>query len=109
MLVSLMKKKDYICPNPEDTTEFRFVDENMKTAWSTVNVSQHPKYYTSDIEDEKIDIGGFFNKDKFFHDNTYPDSTTTLPEDANKINLEKYFVIIMIVLQLNTSKTYRRY
>ena len=37
----------------------------MKTAWSTVNVSQHPKYYTSDIEDEKIDIGGFFNKDNF--------------------------------------------
>tara|TARA_Y100001958_G_scaffold160112_2_gene166456 strand:- start:18397 stop:19164 length:768 start_codon:yes stop_codon:yes gene_type:complete len=85
------EKKDFISPNPEDTTEFRFVDENMKTAWSNVNVSQHPKYYTSDIEDEKIDIGGFFNKDKFFHDNTSPDSTTTLPERCKQNKFGEVF------------------
>ena len=85
------EKKDYISPNPEDTTEFRFVDENMKTAWSSVNVSQHPKYYTSDIEDEKIDIGGFFNKDKFFNDNTSPNSTTTLPERCKQNKFGEVF------------------
>ena len=85
------EKKDYISPNPEDTTEFRFVDENMKTAWSSINVSQHPKYYTSDIEDEKIDIGGFFNKDKFFNDNTSPNSTTTLPERCKQNNFGEVF------------------
>lgn len=85
------EKKDYISPNPEGTTEFRFVDENMKTAWSTVNVSQHPKYYTSDIEDEKIDIGGFFNKDKFFNDNTSPNSTTTLPERCKQNKFGEVF------------------
>ena len=48
-------KKDFISPNPEGSTEFRFVEENPKTAWSTVNVSQHPEYYTSNFEDEKVD------------------------------------------------------
>lgn len=85
------EKKDYISPNPEDTTEFRFVDENMKTAWSTVNVSQHPKYYTSDVEDEKLDIGGFFNKDNFFNDNTSPNSTTTIPERCKQNQFGEVF------------------
>jgi hypothetical protein len=74
------EKKDFISPKPQNTTEYRFVDENMKTAWSNVNVSQHPKYYTSDISDEKIDVGGFFDREKFFNDNTSPRSITTLPE-----------------------------
>ena len=74
------EKKDFISPNPEDTTEYRFIDENMKTAWSNINVSQHPKYYTSDVQDEKINIGGFFNKEKLYNDNTSPNSITTLPE-----------------------------
>ena len=74
------EKKDFISPNPEDSTEFRFIDENMKTAWSEVDVSQHPKYYTSDLQNEKINIAGFFNNDQFYHDNTSPNSNTTLPE-----------------------------
>ena len=73
-------KKDFISPNPEGSTEFRFVEENPKTAWSTVNVSQHPEYYTSNFEDEKVDTSGFFNQDQFFHDNTSPNSQTNLPE-----------------------------
>jgi len=52
----------------------------MKTAWSEVDVSQHPKYYTSDLQNEKINIAGFFNNDQFYHDNTSPNSNTTLPE-----------------------------
>lgn len=78
------EKKDFISPNPEESTEYRFIDENMKTAWSEVDVSQHPKYYTSDMKDEKINIGGFFNNDQFFHDNTSPNSNTTLPERCSR-------------------------
>jgi hypothetical protein len=74
------EKKDFISPNPEDSTEYRFIDENMKTAWSEVDVSQHPKHYTSDIQDEKINIAGFFNNEQFFHDSTSPNSNTILPE-----------------------------
>ncbi len=78
------KKKDYISPNPEGSTEFRFVDEDPKTAWSTVNVSQHPRYYTSNFEDEKVDTSGFFNEEQFFHDNTSPHSKTNLPDRCTR-------------------------
>ena len=81
---NLAGDKDFISPNPAGTTEYRFIDENMKTAWSNIDVSQHPKYYTSDMEDEKINISGFFNKDNFFHDNTSPNSKTTLPERCTR-------------------------
>tara|TARA_Y100001935_G_C17172608_1_gene441025 strand:+ start:117 stop:872 length:756 start_codon:yes stop_codon:yes gene_type:complete len=74
------EKKDFISPNPQGTTEYRFIDGNFKTAWSTDQVSQHPKYYTSNVEDEKVDIAGFFNNTQFYHDRTSPNSTTTLPE-----------------------------
>ena len=56
------QKKDFISPNPEGSTEFRFVDESPKTAWSNVDVSQHPQYYTSNFEDEKVDTSGFLMK-----------------------------------------------
>lgn len=81
---NIRQNKDFISPNPEDSTEYRFIDENMKTAWSNVDVSQHPKYYTSDMQDEKINVAGFFNNDQFFHDNTSPNSNTVLPERCKK-------------------------
>lgn len=77
---TFQEDKDYISPNPEGSTEFRFIDENPKTAWSTTNVSQHPKYYTSNFENEKMDLSGFFNKDKFYGDKTSPNSTSNLPD-----------------------------
>ena len=78
--INQMKDTSGITPNPEGTTEFRFVDENPKTAWSTINVSEHPQYYTSNFEGEKIDTSGFFNQDKFYHDNTSPHSKKDLPD-----------------------------
>ena len=35
-----------VSPNPIKTTEYSFVGENTGKAWSEVNVSQHPTYYT---------------------------------------------------------------
>ncbi len=88
------KERSGIVPNPEGTTEFRFVDEDPKTAWSTVNVSQHPQHHTSNFEGEKIDTSGFFNQDQFFYDNTSPHSQTNLPDrctvDANNNVLCNY-------------------
>ena len=81
---SFDQNKDFISPNPEGSTEFRFIDENPKTAWSTTNVSQHPKYYTSNFEDEKIDTSKFFNEQQFYHDNTSPLSKTILPDRCTK-------------------------
>lgn len=82
----LNQKKDFISPNPEGSTEYRFVEETPKTAWSTIDVSQHPQYYTSNFKDEKTDTSGFFNEDQFFHDNTSPHVQTNLPDRCSVNN-----------------------
>ncbi len=87
VFVKPILKKDTISPNPSGSTELRFVEETPKTAWSTVDVSQHPKHYTSNFENEFLDTSGFFNKDNFFHDKLSPYSSNSLPDrcikDAN--------------------------
>ena len=37
-------------------------------AWSDENVSNYPKYYTSDIQDELTDTGSFFDNENQFTD-----------------------------------------
>jgi len=73
-------KEDIISPNPIDSTEYRFVDENPKIAWSKINVSQHPSYYTSNFENELTNTGEFFNENMIFNDRTSPYSSTILPD-----------------------------
>ena len=72
-------KHDIISPNPENTTELRFVDEDNKGAWSSINVSQHPKYYTSNFTNELTNVGAFF-KNNQFNDNTSAYSKDNLPD-----------------------------
>jgi len=72
-------KHDIISPNPENTTELRFVDEDNKGAWSSINVSQHPKYYTSNFTNELTNVGAFF-KNNQFNDNTSAYSKNNLPD-----------------------------
>lgn len=76
----LLVKEDSLSPNPIGTTEYRFVDENPKTAWSDINVSQHPEHYKSNFTDELTNSGGFFDNDQFYHDRTSPQSKTNLPD-----------------------------
>ena len=71
--------KDIISPNPTNTTELRFVEENDEKAWSDVEVSQHPKYYTSNFTNELTNVGAFF-KNNQFHDNTSAYSKNNLPD-----------------------------
>ena len=67
-------KEDTLSPNPIGTTEYKFIDENPKFAWSDINVSQHPEYYKSNFTDELTNTGGFFDNDD---DNSYHDRTSS--------------------------------
>jgi len=75
-------KSDGLSPNPIGSTEYRFVEENPKLAWSDINVSQHPEHHTSNITDELTNSGGFFDNDddNFYHDRTSHKSKTNLPD-----------------------------
>jgi len=81
-------KKDFISPNPIDSTEYRFIGENPKSAWSDQQVSHHPSFYKADFKNELTQSGKFFDEDKNFHDITSPKSQNHLPDrckfDDNK-------------------------
>jgi len=64
-------RKDRLCQNDTGTEELRsfVLDENkMDNSWSDINVSDHPKFYTNDIQNELTDIGSFFDKNNMYHD-----------------------------------------
>ena len=69
-----------VSPNPIKSTEYSFVGENTGKAWSEVNVSQHPTYYTSNVKDELTNAGLFFNEKKQFNDITSPQAVNNLPD-----------------------------
>jgi len=69
-----------VSPNPIDSTEYRFVDEENTKAWSEVNVSQHPSHYTSNIKDELTNTGTFFSNNMQFNDITSPQAKDNLPD-----------------------------
>jgi hypothetical protein len=75
-------KTDTLSPNPIGTTEYKFIDENPKYAWSDINVSQHPEHYKSNFTDELTNSGGFFDNDdnNSYHDRTSYRSKTNLPD-----------------------------
>ena len=73
-------KEDIISPNPIDSTEYRFVEENQDNAWSEIDVSQHPSYHKSNFNSELTNPGGFFKYDNEFNDKTSPKSENHLPD-----------------------------
>ena len=76
-------KKDFISPNPLGSTEYTFAEfdgEKTTNAWTDDNVSQHPAFYRSEIEDEKTNIGRFFDVNNRFNDKTSVNSTNNLPD-----------------------------
>lgn len=79
-----------IMANPGDSTEYRFVEENPKKAWSDKNVSQFPKYHSSTKIGEFTKTGGFFDSNLVYNDNISANSTKNLPDrcflnDNNKV------------------------
>ena len=81
-------RKDRLSQNDIHLEEMRpFVTDEkiVEDAWTDKNVSEHPKYYTSDIKDELTNSGSFFNKNNQFNDKT-SDNTDVLPSDNCYVN-----------------------
>ena len=56
-------------------------DNDSDSAWTDTNVSEHPKFYDSNIKgDELTNVGGFFDKSNQFSDTTSC-NTYALPSD----------------------------
>ena len=73
--------KDHMEGKEEEINcEGKPVNSDYKKAWTDENVSKNTKYYTSDIKDEKTDVGQFFNKNKEFVDITSHKSKDVIPE-----------------------------
>ena len=76
-------RKDRLSGNDIGTGEMRSFTTNDEpdTSWSDVNVSHHPKFYTSDIKDELTNVGSFFDKNNQYNDKT-SSNTNVLPSDS---------------------------
>jgi len=76
-------KKDFISPNPIGSTEYNFAefnDDKTSYAWTNNNVSQHPSFYRSEIENERTNVGEFFDVNNKYNDKTSVYSTNNLPD-----------------------------
>jgi len=76
-------RKDTMPQNDIGSEEMRpFVtdDETSEKSWTDQNVSEHPKYYTSDFKNSLTNPGNFFDKTNQYNDTT-SDNTFSLPSD----------------------------
>ena len=76
-------RKDRLSGNTIDSEEYRPFLTDEKTAeksWTDTNVSEHPKFYNSDVKDNLTDIGSFFDKNNKYNDSTNS-TTVALPSD----------------------------
>lgn len=77
-------RKDRLSGNTIETEEYRpfiYNDEEPDNSWTDINVSSHPKYYTSDIKDELTNSGSFYDKNNQYNDKTSP-NTDVLTSDS---------------------------
>ncbi len=78
-------RKDTMPMNDIGSEEMRpFVrdDEQPDTSWTDTDVSEHPKFYKTDIQNDKLtDIGSFFDKNNQYNDTT-SSNTPALPSDT---------------------------
>lgn len=66
-------RKDRLSGNTIGSEELRpfLTDEkNSENSWTDKNVSEHPKFYNSDIKDELTNIGSFFDENNQYTDKT---------------------------------------
>ena len=66
-------RKDRLGENDIGSEELRpFINdaEESEQSWTDENVSSHPKFYTSDIQNELTNVGMFFDKNNQYHDKT---------------------------------------
>ena len=76
-------KLDNLSGNTVGNSEHRFAETDngySSPAFSDLNVSQYPSFYTSDVKDELINIGKFFNKNNQYRDNTSYQSSASISD-----------------------------
>lgn len=90
-------RKDNLSENTIGTGESRFAEVDLQKpnlAWSDQNVSQYPKYYTSQVKDELTNVGLFFDQNNEYTDLTGPRSQASIDDicymsrDGEKVCLE---------------------
>ena len=77
-------RKDRLCGNDIGSEELRnFITDNdiSEQSWTDLNVSDHPKFYTSEIKNELTNIGSFFDKNNQYHDKS-SSNTDVLVSDS---------------------------
>lgn len=66
--------------NSEEMRPFVLDDNKSESSWTDTNISEHPKYYTSDFKNNITNPGTFFDNNNQFNDTT-SSNTNTLPSD----------------------------
>lgn len=82
-------RKDRLSGNTIGSEELRpfLTDEKTsESSWTDKNVSEHPKFYNSDVQDNLTDIGSFFDKNNKYNDST---SATTVALPSDRCYLDK--------------------
>ena len=87
-------RKDRLSQNPEGTEELRpFLSNNNESedAWPDTNISEHPKFYNSDLKDEITNIGSFFDKNNQYNDKTSPKTESITSDSCYTDKFGNYF------------------
>jgi len=72
-------RRDQMEGNSINSSELRpFTREDVESdqSWTDENVSEHPKFYTSDIKDEITNIGAFFDINNQYNDKSSKDTNS---------------------------------
>lgn len=76
-------RKDRLSGNTIGSEELRpfLTDENKsESSWTDKNVSEHPKFYNSEVTDNLTNIGSFFDKNNNYNDKTSPSSVSLVSD-----------------------------
>ena len=87
-------RKDRLNQNPSGTEELKsFVNkkDEPENAWTDNNVSEHPKFYNSEINDELTNIGSFFDKNNQYNDKTSPQTESITSDSCYTDKFGNYF------------------
>lgn len=87
-------RKDRLSGNTQGTEELRpfYSDkEDSEQSWTDVNVSEHPKFYNSDIKDELTNIGSFFDKNNQYNDKSSANSESLVTDSCYMNKSGEYF------------------
>ena len=72
---------NYVSDDPSETEYFPVdIDNKVSKSWTDKNISEHPKYYRANIEDEVTNVGAFFDKNNQYFDITSNRSKNNLPD-----------------------------